>query len=113
MNNPKEIILSIQSNEDNSFDNNEIKKLDEQLDYWISYLKGKLKKKLYKRALKEIDTRRLMEIYGIYSRSWELTIISIKAKLKIIKNKITKYNFSIIENQKTKIQINHCKKYFE
>ena len=113
MNNPKEIILSIQSNEDNSFDNNEIKKLDEQLDYWISYLKGKLKKKLYKIALKEIDTRRLMEIYGICSRSWELTIISIKAKLKIIKNKITKYNFSIIENQKTKIQINHCKKYFE
>ena len=112
MNNPKEIIVNLKRS--NSFmDNNNIETLEEQLDYWISFLKEKLAKKLYKRVLKEINTKKLMEKYGLCPRGWELIIISIKKKIKIIKNKIIKYNLNINDAQKNKNQINHCKKYLD
>ena len=112
MNNPKEIIVKLKSN-NNSFMDNNIETLEEQLDYWISFLKEKFSKRLYKRVLKEIKTKNLMEKYGICPRGWELTIISIKTKLKIIKNKIIKYNVNNNDAQKDKVQMNHCKKYLD
>ena len=109
----KNIIATLKRNTISYFNNKFVELLDEQLNYWISFLKEKLSKKLYKRILKEISTKQLMEKYKNCSRGWELIIISIKTKLKIINHKIIKYNFNINEIQKIKTQISHCKKYLD
>lgn len=114
MNNPKDIIVILKQNED-SFDSTiKTEQLDDEINYWISYLKEKIQKRLYKRALKEICTRQLTEKYKVCPRGWEIIILSIKTKLKIIKNKIKKHNLNPKEKQKPKLyQINQCKKFFE
>ena len=109
----KDIISTYKRNTISYFNSKFVELLDEQLNYWISFLKEKLSKRLYKRILKEISTKQLMEKYKNCSRVWELIIISIKTKLKIINHKIIKYNFNINEIQKIKTQINHCKKYLD
>ena len=107
--------FDLEKNDDDSSNNNDIELLEDKLNNWLLFLKEIIQKRLYKKALKEIDTQKLMEKYRTCKRGWELMIISIKIKLKIIKNKIIKYNFYIKEKQKVNKahQINNCKKYLD
>ena len=110
MNNPKDIIVVVKQNEE-SKNYNETELLEE-LNYWISNLKEFVQKRLYKRALKEIITRKLKEKFKICKKGWEITILSIKTKLKIIKKKIKKYSLGMKDKLKPKVyQINQCKNY--
>ena len=100
------INLILNKKENNNYN---LKILEDQLEDLIIYLKELFSKRLYKIVLQEINKR--MKKYKICSRNWELTIISIKSKLKIIKNKIFKYNLN--NHSQTKVQINRCKIYFD
>ena len=77
------INLILNKKENNNYN---LKILEDQLEDLIIYLKELFSKRLYKIVLQEINKR--MKKYKICSRNWELTILSIKSKLKIIKNKI-------------------------
>ena len=121
MNDPKDIVVTISiGKEDNSLnqtiteENKENQILNKELRFnnLMFHLRENLSKKLYKKTIKEIDVLFQKNYIDGYSRSWKLSILKIKAILKIIKHKIIKYLINHFEKIKIKHHINGIKRYF-
>ena len=119
MNDPKDIIIDISSEENKLLDKEEKKKKEEitlteenRFNNILIHLQENLSKRLYKKTIKEIDS--LIEMGDIerHSRSWKIYILKIRAILSIIKNKISKYLIKQFEKIRIKHHINTIKKYF-
>ena len=83
---------------------------DEVLKYYFIY-KTLLKKRLYKTIIKDIHEKNLLQKYLFSSNIWLIIYIKIITQLKIIENKIFKYDFSQPKNPEISIQISHCNNY--
>ena len=108
-----DIILTIKNEEDkeDSIENNNNKiylTLEEELKNWILILKEKLFKRNYKRVIKYIVTSHLINKFKKCKGGYKIIILYIESKLKVIENKIFKYNLNKNGNIKQKYQINHC-----
>jgi tetratricopeptide (TPR) repeat protein len=121
MNDPKDIVVTISlGKEDNSLnqtiidENKENKKVTKEhlFNNLMFHLRENLTKKLYKKTIKEIDVLFQQKYIDGYSRSWKLSILKIKAILKIVKHKIIKYLINHFEKIKIKYHINGIKRYF-
>ena len=86
---------------------------DKELKEWILHLKQELLKRYYKRALKDISSAGLINKFKKSPYGYKIIILSIKAKLKIIENKLYKYHINPIEANKHKHQISHCFSYIK
>ena len=100
------------SNED-MFDklNSNIKSLtlEEQFEKWLIVLKEHLSKKEYKKTIENIN--RLSKKYIHIESFWKVIILKIKSFLKIIENKMKKYNFNQTDSNIIKMEKEHIKKY--
>ena len=104
MNDPKDIIVDISIEKDETEEN--------QFNNLLLHLKENLSKRFYKKTIKEIDSLlKLNDIQG-HSHSWKIYIYKIRAILCVIKNKIMKYLINHIEKIRIKHHINTIKKYF-
>ena len=104
MNDPKEIIINISIDEDETQENK-----DNNL---LLNLKESLSKRFYKKTIMEIDSLIQGKHIEGHSRSWKIYIYKIRAILGVIKNKIMKYLINHTEKIRIKHQINMIKKYF-
>ena len=119
MNDPKDILVSINQNKklkDDQEQNTEIKieitlTEEERFQNLIYHLNKNLTKKLYKKTIKEIDTLLQKNIFDSFTQFWKLSILKIRANLRIIKRKIFKYFFIYNDKSKFKHNINNVKKY--
>ena len=120
MNELNEIILSINKVEEedknakdiNFTDENKKKyEMPEALSEWIIVLKEKLSKCGYKKVIKDIDSRNLINNFSRTPYGYKIIILYIQAKCKVIENKILKYHLNHIESNKQKTQISHCLSY--
>ena len=124
MNDPKDILVSIENiKEENSKnqsvveevnENNEIEEIqteESRLDILLYHLYENFGKRFYKRTLKEIDLLIQKKYLQGYSREWKIYILRIRGLLKIIKNKIEKYLIKHFAKAKIKHHINSIKKY--
>ena len=121
MNNPNEILVSIEEeqnkneiqqshSEENS--NKEIINDESQLNYFLFRFCENLRKKQYKKTIREIDTLLNEQNIDKLNESWKVYILKIRAQLKVVKKKIDKYLISIDnENIKQKYKINSIKRY--
>ena len=101
MNDPKDIIVSIENKEEeniinkSSSDKNNEKETEvndqSHQNNLLFHLYENLGKKFYKKTLKEIDLLIQNNYLEGYSKAWKIYILKIRALLKIIKNKIKKY----------------------
>ena len=127
MNDPKDIVVSIslgkeeknnnsseQSIEEDNKDNKENLVLTEEARFnnLFLHLKENLSKKLFKKTIKEIDVLLESKYIEDYSQIWRISILKIRAILKIIKKKIIKYLINHYEKAKLKHHIYGIKKYF-
>ena len=83
---------------------------DEILKYYYIY-KSYLKKRFYKKIIREIKEKDLIKKYVLSNNIWLIIYIKIIAQLKIIENKIFKYDLSQQNNPEILIQISNCNKY--
>ena len=120
MNDPKDIVVTISlGKEDNSLNQtiteenkeNQIITKEHRFNNLMFHLRENLSKKLYKKTIKEIDILFLKNYIEGYSRSWKLSILKVKAILKIVKHKIIKYLINHFEKIKVKHHINGIKRY--
>ena len=118
MNELNDIILSIEKDkikEESPI--KEIKKetyiFDNEIKEWTLHLRQQLSKRYYKRALKDISSAGLINKFRKSSYGYKIIILSIRAKLKIIENKLFKYHINPIEANKHKHQISHCFSYIK
>ena len=121
MNDPKDIIVSIENKEEeniinqSSSDKNNEKETEvndqSHQNNLLFHLYENLGKKFYKKTLKEIDLLIQNNYLEGYSKAWKIYILKIRALLKIIKNKIKKYLVQHYEKVKLKHHINNIKKY--
>jgi len=120
MNDPKDIVVTISlGKEDNSLNQSIIEENKEnfidtkehRFNNLMFHLRENLSKKLYKKTLKEIDILLQKNYTEGYSRTWKLSILKIKAILKIVKHKINKYLINHYEKVKIKHHINGIKRY--
>ena len=95
MNDPKEIIINISIDEDETQENK-----DNNL---LLNLKESLSKRFYKKTIMEIDSLIQGKHIEGHSRSWKIYIYKIRAILGVIKNKIMKY----LINHTEKIRIKY------
>ena len=115
MNDPKEIIVGI-STDENALDKEQKEQVElteeNRFNNLLLHFKENLQKRLYKRTTKEINS--FLETNNIkkFSYSWKIYILKIRAILSIIKNKIMKYLVKHIEKIRIKHHINMIKKYF-
>ena len=123
MNDPKDIVVDIKQGE-KAISRNSIRKesaskrksiinTEARFNNLVLGLKRNLSKKLYKKTIKEIDN--LIENKYICEKNcefWKLITLKMRAILKIIKNKITKYLIYYYEKAKLKYHIFKIKKYF-
>lgn len=123
MNDPKDIILSIENakeevslNQSNieKIDNNEKDLISEEIRFenLLIHLKENLGKKFYKKTLKEIDLLIQQNYAETNPYFWKIKLLRIRTILKIIKNKIIKYLINQVKKLKIKHYINNIKKYF-
>lgn len=123
MNDPKDIIVSFENiKEENSLNqtltekntNYEKESLTEERRFQniLFHLKENLSKRFYKTTLKEIDLLIQNQYLEGYEYAWKIYILKIRALLKIIKKKITKYLINHYDKMKIKHNINSIKKYF-
>ena len=123
MNDPKDIIVTISLGKDEeniSIDRSMEKEdkdnlpLTEEVHFNNLYyhLKENLSKKFYKKTIKEIETLYERQYLNSYSQEWKISILKIRALLKIIKKKIIKYLINHYEKAKIKHHIYGIKKYF-
>ena len=120
MNDPKDIIVTISlGKEDNPLNQaiteenkeNQIITKEHHFNNLMFHLRENLSKKLYKKTIKEIDLLFLKKYIEGYSRSWKISILKLKAILKIVKHKIIKYLINHFEKIKLKHHINGIKRY--
>ena len=120
MNDPKDIIVTISlGKEDNPLNQaiteenkeNQIITKEHHFNNLMFHLRENLSKKLYKKTIKEIDILYLKKYIEGYSRSWKISILKLKAILKIVKHKIIKYLINHFEKIKLKHHINGIKRY--
>ena len=123
MNDPKDIIVSItlgKEENNNSIEQSikEEKKEDmifteeTKFNNLFLHLKENLSKKLFKKTIKEIEVLIESKYIEEYSQIWKISILKIRALLKIIKKKIIKYLINHYEKIKIKHHIYSIKKYF-
>ena len=84
---------------------------EEEIKEWVYHLKQQLSKRNYKRAIKDIVSAGLINKFKNCIGGYKIIIFYIKAKLKIIENKIYKYHLNQIDNNKHKHQVSHCFSY--
>ena len=117
----KDIILDIsidqneleEEEEKKEFEEREVSLMEEnRFNNLLIHLKINLSKRFYKKTIKEINSLIKTNDIGIYSRSWKLYILKIRAILSIIKNKIAKYLINHLEKVRINHHINTIKKYF-
>ena len=123
MNDPKDIIVSIENTKEDNQDiqqqqqpveekiENEVQTEESRLDNLLFHLYENFGKRFYKRTLKEIEVLIKNNYIKGYSREWKIYILKIRGLLKIIKNKIEKYLIRHFEKAKIKHHINSIKKY--
>ena len=125
MNDPKDIVVTIslgkeeknssdiQSIEEEESKNKENIALSEEDRFYnlFLHLKENLSKKLYKKTIKEIDVLIENKYIEAFSQAWKISILKIKALLKIVKKKIVKYLINHFEKAKLKHNIYGIKKY--
>ena len=114
-----EIILSIEK--DKTRERKKSKKIstirkkvisvEEEIKDWVYHIKQQLSKRNYKRVIKDIVSAGLINKFKKSAGGYKIIIFYIKAKLKIIENKIFKYHLNQIEGNKHKHQISHCFSY--
>ena len=123
MNDPKDIVVSItlgKEENNNSLEqsieeeNKEEMILTEEAKFnnLFLHLKENLSKKLFKKTIKEIDVLIESKYIEDYSQIWKISILKIRALLKIVKKKIIKYLINHYEKIKIKHHIYSIKKYF-
>ena len=123
MNDPKDIVVSItlgKEENNNSLEqsieeeNKEDMILTEEAKFnnLFLHLKENLSKKLFKKTIKEIDVLIESKYIEDYSQIWKISILKIRALLKIVKKKIIKYLINHYEKIKIKHHIYSIKKYF-
>lgn len=122
MNDPKDIVVTISiekedNNSSESYIKEESKKSiilseEDHFNKLFLHLKENLSKRLYKKTIKEIDTLIESKYIEGYSQLWKISILKIRALLKIIKKKIIKYLINYYEKAKLKHHIFGIKKYF-
>ena len=83
--------------------------LEEQFEKWLIVLKEHLSKKEYKKTIENIN--RLSKKYIHIESFWKVIILKIKSFLKIIENKMKKYNFNQTDSNIIKMEKEHIKKY--
>ena len=117
MNDPKDIIVSIENiKEDNSLNLNPTEENNENIeetryDNLLFHIYENLGKRFYKKTIKEIDLLIKNNFFKGYSRAWKIYILKIRAILKIVTKKIKKYLINHFEKMKIKHHINTIKKY--
>ncbi len=123
MNDPKDIIVSIENTKEDNQDvqqqqqpveekiENEVQTEESRLDNLLFNLYENFGQRFYKRTLKEIEVLIKNNYIKGYSREWKIYILKIRGLLKIIKNKIEKYLIRHFEKAKIKHHINSIKKY--
>ena len=123
MNDPKDIVVSIENIENIKEENTLIQSPTEEnkenpmlaeetrLNNLLFHLYENLGKRFYKKTLKEIDLLIQNNYLKGYSREWKIYILKIRGILKIIKKKIKKYLILHLEKAKIKHHINNIKKY--
>ena len=97
MNEVKEVMENINKTEKTKY-----------LKEWILRLKEQMHKRYYKKVIKKIDSAGLIYEFRNIPGGYKIIVLYVRAKLKIIENKIFKYNFSQEEKNKQKYQISHC-----
>ena len=123
MNDPKDIIVSIENaKEEISLNQSIIEKNDisekdlitEEIRFEniLIHLRENLSKKFYKKTLKEIDLLIQQDFVETNPYIWKIKFLRIRALLKIVKNKIIKYIINQVKKLKIKHYINNIKKYF-
>ena len=122
MNDPKDIVVTISigkddNNSSESYIKEESKKSiilseEERFNNLFFHLKENLAKRLYKKTIKEIDVLFESKYIEGYSQLWKISILKIRALLKIIKKKIIKYLINYYEKGKLKHHIFGIKRYF-
>ena len=130
MNDPQDIVLQIALEEEkkqrlkeSTFLNESIEEDDNQknselndeseFNNILAHLYENLSKKLFKKTIKEINVLIEKKYLEEYSCAWKITILKIRALLKIIKNKIIKYLIYHHEKAKLKNHIHNIKNYFK
>ena len=113
-----EIILSIEKDKTKERKDKKLSSIrrkvfneEEEIKDWVYHLKQQLSKRNYKRAIKDIVSAGLINKFKNCLGGYKIIIFYIKAKLKIIENKIFKYHINQIDNNKHKHQISHCFSY--
>ena len=81
---------------------------EEDYEYWIFNLYRDLNKKLYKKSLKDINNN--IKKFKFHPKYHNIILLKVKIILKILDNKIYKYNFNN-DNYLIQKQIKHIKKY--
>ena len=120
MNDPKDIVVSIENNKEEEevnqppvedINENEAQTEESRMNNLVFHLYENFGKKFYKRTLKEIDLLIQNKYLKGYSKAWKIYILRIRGILKIIKKKIDKYLIKHFEKVKMKHHINNIKKY--
>ena len=122
MNDPKDIVVTITKSKeegknalDQSIDKDDKRNIpfteNAHFNYLIIHLKEILSKKLYIKAIKEINTLFDQKYFEDFSLAWKISILKIKAMLKIIKKKIIKYLINLHEKVKIRHHIHNIKNY--
>ena len=122
MNDPKDIVVTITKTKeedknslDQSIDKNDKRNIqlteNAHFNFLIIHLKEILSNKLYKKAIKEINTLFEQNYFEDFSLAWKISILKIKAMLKIIKRKIIKYLINLHEKAKIRHHIHNIKNY--
>ena len=81
---------------------------EEDYEYWIFNLYRDLNKKLYKKSLKDINNN--IKKFKFHPKYHNIILLKVKIILKILDNKIYKYNFNN-DDYLIQKQIKHIKKY--
>ena len=111
MNEKAQVMEKIDKLEENEIKSVKSYEIPETLARWILHLKEKLYKRCYKKVIKDITSIGLINKYRDTPGGYKILIIYIRAKIKIIENKIFKYHLNQIENPKQKYQMAHCFNY--